>query len=77
MVETLSSRHCNRSLRKPSNSGFIEQALLDELEMLGALGRATFADPDAILLIHAIDGRSAVSLWQREDLQRHPFLRVA
>jgi tRNA(Ser,Leu) C12 N-acetylase TAN1 len=31
----------------------------------------------AILQIETIDGRAGVSLWQREDLQRYPFLGVS
>jgi tRNA(Ser,Leu) C12 N-acetylase TAN1 len=56
---------------------FLDQALLDVLDALGAPGRITFTDPDAILQIETIDGRAGVSLWRREDLQRYPFLGVS
>jgi tRNA(Ser,Leu) C12 N-acetylase TAN1 len=56
-----------------------EERFLDEtlLDALGAPGRITFSDPDAILQIETIDGRTGLSLWCREDLRRYPFLGVS
>ena len=53
---------------------FLDETLLDALDALGAPGHIAFADPDAILQIETIDGRAGLSLWQREDLKRYPFL---
>jgi tRNA(Ser,Leu) C12 N-acetylase TAN1 len=55
---------------------FLDETLLDALDALGAPGRITFSDPDAILQIETIDGHAGVSLWRREDLCRYPFLGV-
>jgi tRNA(Ser,Leu) C12 N-acetylase TAN1 len=64
-------------LSTPKEERFLDETLLDALETLGAPGRITFTDPDAILQIETIDSRAGVSLWQRNDLQRYPFLGVS
>jgi tRNA(Ser,Leu) C12 N-acetylase TAN1 len=62
------------TLSTPKEERFLDEALLDALEAEGAPGHIAFTDPDAILQIETIDGRAGLSLWQREDLQRYPFL---
>jgi tRNA(Ser,Leu) C12 N-acetylase TAN1 len=64
-------------LSTPKEERFLDEALLDALEAAGTPGRIAFADPDAILQIETIDGRAGLSLWQREDLRRYPFLGAA
>ena len=61
----------------PKEERFLDEALLDALDAEGAPGRIAFTDPDAILQIETIDGRAGISLWDREDLQRYPFLGAA
>jgi tRNA(Ser,Leu) C12 N-acetylase TAN1 len=64
------------TLSTPKEERFLDETLLDALETLGAPGRISFTDPDAILQIETIDNRAGVSLWQRQDLRRYPFLGV-
>ena len=64
-------------LSTPKEERFLDEALLDALDALGAPGRIAFTDPDAILQIETIDGRAGLSLWRREVLQRYPFLGVS
>lgn len=52
----------------------LADALLEALDRAGSPGRITFRDPDAILAVETVGGRAGLSLWQREDLQRYPFL---
>jgi len=65
------------TLSIPKEERFLDETLLDALETLGTPGRIAFTDPDAILQIETIDGCAGASLWQRDDLQRYPFLGVA
>jgi tRNA(Ser,Leu) C12 N-acetylase TAN1 len=65
------------TLSTPKEERFLDETLLDALETLGTSGRISFTDPDAIWQIGTIDGRAGVSLWQRDDLQRYPFLGVS
>jgi len=65
------------TLSTPKEERFLDETLLDALETLGAPGRISFTDPDAILQIETIDNRAGVSLWQRQDLLRYPFLGVS
>ena len=65
------------TLSTPKEERFLDETLLDALDALGSPGRITFADPDSILQIETIDGRAGLSLWQREDLRRYPFLGVS
>jgi tRNA(Ser,Leu) C12 N-acetylase TAN1 len=65
------------TLSTPKEERFLDETLLDALETLGAPGRISFTDPDAILQIETIDNRAGVSLWQRQDLRRYPFLGVS
>ncbi|HEY8504311.1 MAG TPA: hypothetical protein VIL46_06990 [Gemmataceae bacterium] len=50
------------------------EVLLGALDEVGAPGRVTFTDPDAILAVVTIGNRAGMSLWTREDLKRYPFL---
>ena len=73
----LHRRGLKGTLSTPKEERFLDETLLDALETLGAPGRITFTDPDAILQIETIDGRAGASLWQRVDLLRYPFLGVS
>ena len=55
---------------------FLDEALLAALADAGTPGRIRFADPDRVIQIETVDGRAGMSLWSREDMQRHPFLGV-
>jgi len=53
----------------------LNEALLDATARLGASGKLSFSDPDAVIAIDTIDGRAGVALWTRDDLSRHRLLR--
>ena len=55
---------------------FLDEALLAALADAGTPGRISFTDPDRVIQIETVDGRAGLSLWTREDMQRHPFLGV-
>jgi tRNA(Ser,Leu) C12 N-acetylase TAN1 len=64
------------ALSTPKEERFLDDALLAVLASAGAPGRIGFDDPDAVLQIEMIDRRAGVSLWERDDLRRYPFLSV-
>jgi tRNA(Ser,Leu) C12 N-acetylase TAN1 len=55
-------REFKGALSTPKEERFLDETLLGALETLGALGRISFTDPDAILQIVTIDNRAGVSL---------------
>lgn len=47
----------------------------DTLEEAGsAEPSVTFDDPDAVVAVETVSNRAGISLWTREDLERHPIL---
>lgn len=55
---------------------FLDSILLAALDEAGTPGRITFEDPDTIISVETVGQRAGMSLWQREDLERYPFLRL-
>jgi len=55
---------------------FLDEVLLQQLEVEGAPGRITFDDPDAVIDVETVDDRAGLSFWTRDDLERYPFLKV-
>ncbi|SEM19776.1 THUMP domain-containing protein [Syntrophus gentianae] len=55
---------------------FLDAFLLDALEKAGTPGHIAFDDPDAIIVIETVGSWAGLSLWNREDLHRHPFIRT-
>jgi tRNA(Ser,Leu) C12 N-acetylase TAN1 len=55
---------------------FLDSYLLEALETIGAQGRITFDDPDAIIAVETVGPRAGLSLWTREELQRYPLLQL-
>jgi len=55
---------------------FLDSVLLTALDQAGTPGHVTFEDPDAIISIETVGQRAGMSLWQRCDLERYPFLRL-
>lgn len=61
-------------------SSFNEEKTLDEgilrrLTDLGQPGRIAFSDPDFVINIETVGHRAGMSIWSREELKTHPFLR--
>jgi len=55
----------------------IADLLLDALTKAGTPGRIAFKNPDAVLDVEILGQEAGLSLWQREELERYPFLRPA
>jgi tRNA(Ser,Leu) C12 N-acetylase TAN1 len=62
-------------------SSMEEERLLADI-LLKALGKAetpgqiTFKNPDAVLAVEILGQQAGLSLWNREELERYPFLRL-
>lgn len=72
----ITRRGFKHELSSQTEEQFLDHVLLEALEERGAPGRITFDDPDAILELEIVDGRAGMALWTREDLQKHPLLKV-
>jgi tRNA(Ser,Leu) C12 N-acetylase TAN1 len=55
---------------------FLGDAILRLLADRGAPGRVSFDDPDVVIDIETLNDEAAISMWTRDDLTTHPFLRV-
>ena len=55
---------------------FLDKILLEELDKMGNPGQITFADPDAIIVVETVGQQAGLSCWNREDLQRYPWLKL-
>lgn len=54
----------------------LDRFLLDALQQAGTPGHVGFDDPDAVVAIETVGQWAGLSLWQRSDLERYPFIRV-
>jgi tRNA(Ser,Leu) C12 N-acetylase TAN1 len=55
---------------------FLDTFLLEALEKSGSPGRIAFENPDAIIAIETIGTWAGMSLWNREEREKYPFVRV-
>lgn len=55
---------------------FLDHFLLEQVRMAGGESRIDFADPDLIIAVETLGQRAGVSLWNREQLQRYPLVRI-
>ncbi len=55
---------------------FLDGYLLEALEQTNTPGRITFDDPDAVIALETLGPQAGLSLWTREELHRHPLLRL-
>lgn len=53
---------------------FLDEFLLENLAAAGMPGRIDFADPDTIIAVETIAQWAGLSLWDREQRLRYPFL---
>jgi tRNA(Ser,Leu) C12 N-acetylase TAN1 len=63
-------------LSSKAEEALLGEALLEALEKVGAPGRVTFKEPDAIISVETLANQAGLSLWTREDLKRYPFLKL-
>jgi tRNA(Ser,Leu) C12 N-acetylase TAN1 len=64
------------SLSSAVEERFLDDALLDAAERVGAPARIGFDDAEVIISIQTVGNRAGVSLWARADLERCPFLDI-
>jgi tRNA(Ser,Leu) C12 N-acetylase TAN1 len=55
----------------------IDHWLLEQLSARGKAGHITFADPDYIIALETVGQRAGVSIWDRDERKRYPFLRLS
>lgn len=54
----------------------LDDAVLEQLAAAGASAKLGFDDPDAIIAVETVGGRAGLSLWERHELARYPFLHL-
>lgn len=55
---------------------FLGGILLEAIEKESAPGHISYEDPDAIIVVETLGQRAGMSMWNREQLTRYPFLRL-
>lgn len=55
---------------------FLDDILLAALEKAGTIGRVSFERPDAVIGLETVGPRAGLSLWERVDMERYPFLKL-
>jgi tRNA(Ser,Leu) C12 N-acetylase TAN1 len=72
----LHRRGLRSDLASPKEERFLDEALLSALDEAGAPGHIRFEDPDAVIDVETVGHRAGLSLWTRDDLKRHPYLKA-
>jgi len=55
---------------------FLDNFLLKALAKTDTPGHITFDNPDAVIAVETIANWAGLSLWNREKLERYPFIRI-
>lgn len=55
---------------------FLDRYLMESAGKRGNPAHVTFDNPDVIIAIETIGQRAGLSIWNREELGRYPFLRL-
>jgi tRNA(Ser,Leu) C12 N-acetylase TAN1 len=61
--------------RTPDAERYFNDWILNSLKDRGSPESISFSKPDAVIAIDTIDERAGISLWAREELERHHLLR--
>jgi tRNA(Ser,Leu) C12 N-acetylase TAN1 len=72
----LHRRGMGDKLSTPAEEKLLDTAVLNHLASQGHSGRISFTDPDCVIDIETVADRAGLSLWDRTQLKRFPFLRV-
>lgn len=56
---------------------FLDRFLMQELVRAGATGKVTFDDPDFIIAVETLDHKAGLSLWERAQRLKYPFLNLS
>ena len=60
----------------PDEERRLSEAVIAATGAAGSPAAIEFDDPDAIIAIETIGQRAGLSLWDRDELRRYPFLRI-
>jgi tRNA(Ser,Leu) C12 N-acetylase TAN1 len=71
----LHRRGLHSEIHTPDVERHLDEFLLAALQQAGTPASMSFTDPDAIVAIETIDDRAGLSLWMRQDLEKHRLLR--
>ena len=63
-------------ISSPGEERLLDFILLESLEKAGTPGRISFENPDAIIAIETIGTWAGLSLVNREDRERYPFIKL-
>ena len=63
-------------IRSQHEEQFLDHWLLEQLSVRGQPGRITFEDPDYIIALETVGQRAGVSIWDRDERKRYPFLKL-
>lgn len=63
-------------LRRPVEEQRLDRLLLEALERAGTPGQIDFENPEAVVVVETVDTRAGISVLAREEMERHPLLRV-
>ncbi len=64
------------SISSHDEERFLDKILLEELVKMGNPGHITFEDPDCYIVVETVGQQAGLSCWNREDLQRYPWLKL-
>jgi len=63
-------------ISSPGEERLLDFILLESLDKAGTPGRITFDNPDVIIAIETIGTWAGLSLVNREDRERYPFIKL-
>jgi tRNA(Ser,Leu) C12 N-acetylase TAN1 len=63
-------------LASPVEERFLDHYIIGRLQQMGSDATVSFDDPDFIIAVETVGQRAGLSLWTREDLARHPLLKL-
>ncbi len=63
-------------MTSPVEERFLDHYIIGRLQERGADAEVSFDDPDLILAVETVDQRAGLSLWERDELRRHPLLKL-
>ncbi|HET6951316.1 MAG TPA: hypothetical protein VFI47_13120 [Acidimicrobiales bacterium] len=72
----LHARGWGKEISRLAEERTLDSVLLNALDARGTPGTLEFDDPDLVIDVEVVGQRAGMALWTRDDLERHPFLRV-
>lgn len=63
-------------MTSPVEERFLDHHIIGRLQAEGRDAEVDFDDPDLILAVETVDQRAGLALWTRDELQRHPLLKL-